>query len=119
MTISARISSRTFSWSSMSFKSASMSLVPMTFVPLNIMCSKKWLRPVMPGRSFTEPTRAVQPAATVGDSWRSKSSHFIPLPSTTSVTSIWGFSAAWSDVARKARPSSMPVRFGRFMDLDL
>ena len=38
-----------------------MSLVPMTRVPLNIMCSKRWLMPVMPSRSFTEPTCATQP----------------------------------------------------------
>ena len=71
-----------------------MSLVPTVFVPLNIMCSKKWLRPVMPGRSFAEPTRATQPAATVGVSWRSKSRNFMPLPRTTSSTAIWGVSAA-------------------------
>ena len=45
-----------------------MSFVPIVFVPLNIMCSKKWLIPVIPGRSFTEPTWAVQPAAIVGES---------------------------------------------------
>ena len=45
-----------------------MSLVPIVLVPLNIMCSKKWLMPVIPGRSFTEPTCAVQPAAMVGES---------------------------------------------------
>jgi hypothetical protein len=46
-----------------------MSLVPMTRVPLNIMCSKKWLIPVMPGLSLAEPTRATQPPDTVGESW--------------------------------------------------
>ena len=46
-----------------------MFFVPIVFVPLNIMCSKKWLIPVIPGRSFTEPTWAVQPAAIVGESW--------------------------------------------------
>ena len=45
-----------------------MSFVPIVFVPLNIMCSKKWLSPVIPGRSLAEPTRAVQPAAMVGES---------------------------------------------------
>ncbi len=70
-----------------------MSFVPMTWVPLNIMCSKKWLMPVMPGRSFTEPTRATHPAATVGESWRSKSSHFMPFASWYSSTAIWGFCA--------------------------
>ena len=45
-----------------------MFVVPIVLVPLNIMCSKKWLIPVIPGRSFTEPTRAVQKAATVGES---------------------------------------------------
>ncbi len=32
-------------------------LMPIERVPLNIMCSWKWEIPVMPGRSFTEPTR--------------------------------------------------------------
>ena len=32
-------------------------LMPMVWVPLNIMCSWKWEMPVMPGRSLTEPTR--------------------------------------------------------------
>jgi len=100
----------------MSFKSASRSLVPIVLVPLNIMCSKKWLIPVMPGRSFTEPTRAVHPAATVGDSCRSKSSHFIPLSSTTSVTSICGFSTAGSGgAARRAKPSGRAAHFIQFM----
>ena len=67
--ISARMASRTRSCSSMSFRSASMSVVPMVWVPLNIMCSKKWLIPVIPGRSLAEPTWAVQPASTVGESW--------------------------------------------------
>ena len=39
--------------------------VPITSVPLNIMCSKKWLMPVIPGRSFTDPTLATQPAVMV------------------------------------------------------
>jgi hypothetical protein len=29
---------------------------PYFFAPLNIMCSKRWLMPVMPGRSLREPT---------------------------------------------------------------
>ncbi len=30
---------------------------PYFLAPLNIMCSKRWLMPVMPGRSLREPTR--------------------------------------------------------------
>ena len=100
-----------------------MSLVPMVFVPLNIMCSKKWLRPVMPGRSFTEPTRATQPAATVGDSWRSKSSHFMPLPRTTSVDVDLGLLGrpAWGSGRQgKGEAERAGARFdcGRFWPLD-
>src|SRR5262245_40979546 len=80
-----------------------MLVVPIVRVPLNIMCSKKWLMPVMPGRSLTEPTRASQPTLTVGDSWRSKSSHFMPLPSVYSSTVIWGFSAAEASGAASSR----------------
>ena len=42
-----------------------MSVVPIVRDPLNIMCSNRWVRPVMPGRSLAEPTCATQPAATV------------------------------------------------------
>ena len=56
--------------------------VPIVSVPLNIMCSKKWLMPVMPGRSFTEPTLATQPAAiTFGWSVRGRRRNFMPLSS--------------------------------------
>ena len=71
-----------------------MSLVPMVRVPLNIMCSKRWLMPVMPSRSFTEPTCATHPPTTVGESWRSNSSQRMPLGRVNSCTSICGFSAA-------------------------
>src|SRR5262245_2810429 len=47
--------------------------------PLNIMCSNRWEIPVMPGRSFTEPTWATQPPATVGERWRGTSSSFMPF----------------------------------------
>ena len=43
--------------------------MPITWVPLNIMCSKRWLIPVIPSLSFTEPTWATQAAVTVGVSW--------------------------------------------------
>ena len=42
------------------------SFEPMVIVPLNIMCSKRWLMPVMPVRSLALPTFAAQPAATEG-----------------------------------------------------
>ena len=35
----------------------SNSLGPYFFEPLNIMCSNRWLIPVIPGRSLREPTR--------------------------------------------------------------
>jgi hypothetical protein len=97
-----------------------MSLVPMVRVPLNIMCSKKWLSPVMPGRSFTDPTCATQPAAIVGDSWVSNSSQRIPLGSVSSCTLICGFSAAASGTAVKNARTSGTTRKRRevFIVLD-
>ena len=38
----------------------------MVGVPLNIMCSKRWAMPVMPGRSLALPTCATQPAGNGG-----------------------------------------------------
>ncbi len=35
----------------------SNSFGPYFFAPLNIMCSNRWLIPVIPGRSLREPTR--------------------------------------------------------------
>ena len=94
-----------------------MSLVPMMRVPLNIMCSKKWLMPVMPSRSLTEPTWATQPPTTVGESWRSKSSQRIPFGSVNSWTLICGFSAAPAGKGRRARRRRKAMRWGaaRFM----
>ena len=63
-----------------------MFVVPMVRVPLNIMCSKRCEMPVMPGRSFTEPTFATQPAATLGSPLRGTISTFMPLSSTISWT---------------------------------
>ena len=51
---------------SITFKSSSILEVPIVWVPLNIMCSKRWATPVTPGRSLTEPTLATQPQATLG-----------------------------------------------------
>ena len=110
--ISARMAVRTRSCSSMSFRSATMSVVPMVWVPLNIMCSKKWLIPVIPGRSFTEPTWATHPVNTVGESWFSYSNHVIPLSRVTSSTAICGFSAAAAGraMSRVAGPPAVGVR---------
>ena len=63
-----------------------MSFVPIVWVPLNIMCSKKWARPVIPGRSFAEPTWAAQAAATVVSSGRLTSRKRMPLSSSNSST---------------------------------
>src|ERR1043166_8905631 len=59
--------------------SRTRSLVPMGGVPLNIMCSKRWAMPVMPGRSLELPTWATQPPAMVGSSWRSTRRTDMPL----------------------------------------
>src|SRR4030067_894924 len=48
------------------------------------MCSNRCEIPVIPGRSFAEPTRATQHPAMVGERWRGMSTSFIPLDSTCS-----------------------------------
>ena len=73
----------------------------MTCVPLNIMCSNRCAIPVMPGRSFDEPTCATQPHDTVGERCLGTSSTRMPFPSTCSSTAgvvaiaaaVAGFSA--------------------------
>jgi hypothetical protein len=101
------------------------SRVPIVSVPLNIMCSKKWLMPVMPGRSFTEPTFASQPAATVfGWSWRGTSRNFIPFGRfRISGSTCWArASGAAKRAARTASGANRmeglrgEVRGGRFRD---
>src|SRR5512136_2914081 len=47
----------------------------------------------MPGGSLTEPTRATQPHATVGESRRTTINSFRPLGSTLSKTGIFGSAA--------------------------
>ena len=89
----------------------------MVSVPLNIMCSKKWLMPVMPGRSFTEPTLASQPAAMVlGWSWRGTRRNFMPLGSVkSSGSTCWAMAAgarlrtAANTVASEARRMRVSV----------
>ncbi len=80
------ISARTASCSARIWASLALSLVPIVFVPLNIMCSNRCEMPVMPGPSLTEPTFATQPQDTVGESWRSTISSFNPLGSSSSRT---------------------------------
>src|SRR3990172_8368868 len=80
-----------------------MSRVPRVRLPLNIMCSKKWLIPVMPGLSFAEPTLATQPADTVASSGRTTARNFIPFESSklstgTSATSL----PSMKEAARRA-----------------
>ncbi len=75
-----------------------MSFVPIVCVPLNIMCSKKWARPVIPGRSLAEPTWATQAAATVVSSGRFTSRNRMPLSSSNSSTgtaaAVWALRVA-------------------------
>jgi hypothetical protein len=75
--------------------------VPIVLVPLNIMCSKKWLMPVMPGRSLTLPTFASQPAEIVfGWSWRGTRMNFIPLSRTkVSASTFWACAGATMAIA--------------------
>ena len=49
---SSRMRPRRRSCSAMRRASWAASFEPIAAVPLNIMCSKRWLIPVMPGRSF-------------------------------------------------------------------
>src|SRR5262245_17255062 len=48
------------------------------------MCSNKCEMPVMPGRSFAEPTCATQPPANVGERWRGTSRIRMPFDNTCS-----------------------------------
>ena len=95
-----------------------MSLVPIVLVPLNIMCSKRWLMPVIPSRSLTEPTWATQPAATVGDSCRSRRRKRMPFGSPSSWTSMRGFSAAASKPGNRRGRAALKRR-KMFMALNL
>src|SRR6266850_3659928 len=62
----------------------------MVGVPLNIMCSKRWAMPVIPGRSLELPTCATQPPATVGSSCRWTRRSLIPFGSVFSITgTLW------------------------------
>ena len=61
----------------------------MVRVPLNIMCSKRWAMPVIPGRSFTEPTLAIQPAEMLGSPRRGTMSTFSPFSSVWTLTSTF------------------------------
>ena len=74
------------------------SRVPIVSVPLNIMCSKKWLIPVIPGRSLTLPTFATHPALTTfGWSVRGTRRNCIPLGSVSSSTAT-----CWAVAGRMA-----------------
>ena len=103
-TSAAWISTRNTSSCSMICRSCSMSRVPIVCVPLNIMCSNRCATPVMPGRSYTEPTLATQPAATFGSPGRGTSSRVRPLSSSCSITST-----CWAP-AGAPRPSRIPNR---------
>ena len=59
---------------------------PCAFVPLNIMCSSMWLRPVTPGVSLREPTRYQTCTTVTGALWSSRSSILSPLSSVRSTT---------------------------------
>ncbi len=61
-------------------------LMPIERVPLNIMCSWKCEMPVMPGRSFTEPTRYARMQRISGASGRLTMSTLRPLGNTRSIT---------------------------------
>ena len=100
----AWISDRNMSSCSMICRSCSMSRVPIARVPLNIMCSNRCATPVMPGRSYTEPTLATQPAATLGSPGRGTSSRVRPLSSSCSITST-----CWAP-AGTLGPSRTPSR---------
>ena len=93
------ISSRIAFCSARYFASFAGSRVPIVPVPLNIMCSKKWLMPVIPGRSSTLPTFATHPAlTTLGWSVRGTRRNCIPLGSENSSTAT-----CWAGDARPAR----------------
>ncbi len=76
----------------------------MVGLPLNIMCSKRWAMPVAPASSLTDPTWVTQPAETVGLSWRSTISIFMPLSRKTSWT---GTLASWAATAKVLKSTTV------------
>jgi hypothetical protein len=90
-----------------------MSRVPRVRLPLNIMCSKKWLMPVMPGLSFAEPTRATQPAETVASSGRTTARNFIPFESSKVSTGTFATSLPWTIAHPRRERMPKPARFMR------
>ncbi len=88
----------------------------MVRVPLNIMCSKKWLMPVMPGRSFAEPTCATQPAETVDSSGRTTARNFMPFESSKVSTGTFAASPARTEleVKKPKEKRSRLLRIERF-----
>src|ERR1043166_9354861 len=73
----------------------------MAGVPLNIMCSKRWAMPVMPGRSLELPTWATQPPAMVGSSWRSTRRTDMPLARV-----FWRTGTFWAGNGREQNKST-------------
>src|SRR6476661_9750210 len=59
-------------------------------LPLNIRCSNRWAKPVLPGFSFLEPTWYQVSMATTGVLWSSCTSTVRPLARTNFVYGIWG-----------------------------
>src|SRR5579872_2071089 len=83
----------------------------MVSVPLNIMCSKRWAVPVMPGRSLEEPTCATQPPAMDGSSWRSTSRSFMPLARVFSTTgTFWAKSGETQAAGRRRKRNNFRTR---------
>ena len=70
--------------------SRTASVVPTMRLPLNIMCSKKWATPVIPGRSLAEPTCATEPPMTVACAGRETTRNRMPFPSVNSADRHFG-----------------------------
>ena len=85
-------------------------------LPLNIRCSKRWANPVLPGRSFFEPTWYQTLTATMGALWSSWTMRTRPFGSTKRWKAIFGVSmpgAAATGVDLAARAGGRGLGGGR------
>ena len=84
-------------------------------LPLNIRCSKRWANPVLPGRSFFDPTWYQTLTATMGALWSSWTMRTRPFGSTKRWKAILGVSipgAAATEVDLAARAPAAGVLAG-------
>jgi hypothetical protein len=80
--------------------------------PLKTRCSKRWAKPVRPGRSFFEPTWYQTFTATMGALWSSCTTSVSPFWSRKVVKGMSGISWASAPVAARASARASARRVG-------